>query len=35
MQGVVKIDVDRRSLLTRWGARGISWLRFKLWSWGA
>lgn len=35
MQGVVKIDVDRRSLLANWGAQSFSWLRFKLWSWGA
>lgn len=35
MQGVVKIDVDRRSLLTSWVARSFNWLRLKLWSWGA
>jgi RND family efflux transporter MFP subunit len=35
MQGVVKIDIDRRSLLASWGGRSVSWLRFKLWSWGA
>lgn len=35
MQGVVKIDVDRRSLLISRVARSFNWLRFKLWSWGA
>lgn len=35
MQGVVKIDVDRRALLASWAARGAGWLRLKLWSLGA
>ncbi|HEX7970731.1 MAG TPA: hypothetical protein VF501_00680, partial [Thiobacillus sp.] len=35
LEGVVKIDVDRRSLLANWAARSVGWLRLKLWSWGA
>jgi multidrug efflux pump subunit AcrA (membrane-fusion protein) len=34
MQGVAKIDVDRRSMLVNWVTRSFNWLRFKLWSWG-
>ena len=35
LEGVIKIDVDRRSLLANWVARSVGWLRLKLWSWGA
>ncbi len=35
MQGVARIAVDRRPMLMNWLTRSFSWLRFKLWSWGA
>lgn len=34
MQGVVKIDIDRRSMLLNGLARSYHWLRYTLWSWG-
>ena len=35
MQGVAKIDVDRRSMLINGLYSGFNWLRLKLWSLGA
>lgn len=33
MEGVAKIDIDRRKLLWIWTHRLIDWLRLSLWSW--
>ena len=33
MEGIGKIDVDRRRLVWIWTHEMIDWLRLKLWSW--
>ncbi|GAB4278048.1 MAG: hypothetical protein Kow0092_33840 [Deferrisomatales bacterium] len=33
MEGVGKIDIDRRKLLWIWTHQAVDWLRLKLWSW--
>ncbi|MEE8292478.1 MAG: HlyD family secretion protein, partial [Candidatus Tectomicrobia bacterium] len=33
MEGVGKIDIDRRLLLWNWTHRAIDWLRLFVWSW--
>ena len=34
MLGVARVDADKRSLLWRFGHRGIDWLRLQLFGWG-
>jgi hypothetical protein len=33
MEGVSKIDIDRRLLLWNWTHRATDWLRLLIWSW--
>jgi hypothetical protein len=33
LEGVAKIDVDRRRLIWIWTRRAVDWLRLTLWSW--
>ena len=33
MEGVGKIEIDRRRLIWIWTHQVIDWLRLKLWSW--
>jgi hypothetical protein len=33
MEGVGKIEVDRRRLVWIWTHEALDWLRLKLWAW--
>jgi hypothetical protein len=33
MEGVAKVDIDRRRLIWIWTHEIVDWLRLKLWAW--